>query len=283
MITVRDLTLRDGRLLRVHDSAFGVDSLPTLLWHHGSPQTGAPIEPLLRETRARGIRLISYARPSYGGSSAHPGRSVASAAADVAELADTLRLGRFATLGASGGAPHALACAALDADRITAVACIASPAPFDAVGLDWFAGMAADGASLRAAVTGRVCREQYEETSDFDADSFTERDYRALAGDWADLGTDVGRSAEFGTDGLISDDLALVAPWGFAVADIRVPTLIVQGGEDRIIPAGHGDWLRRCLAEVGTSETEFWLRARDGHLSVLGAVPLVLEWLLERG
>ncbi|MBC7519115.1 MAG: alpha/beta hydrolase [Microbacteriaceae bacterium] len=301
MITVRDLTLSDGRTLRVHDSASGVggsgsggpgsgsggpgstphDS-PTMLWHHGSPQTGALIEPLLRHAHTRGIRLICYGRPSYGGSSPLPERTVASAAADVAELADALGLDRFATLGASGGAAHALACAALNADRITAVASIASPAPFAAEGLDWFAGMVADGASLRAAVAGRPSREKYEESSDFDSDSFTERDYATLAADWAALGDDVGRSAEFGTDGLVSDDLALVAPWGFDVADIEVPTLIVQGGEDRIIPAAHGDWLRRHLSNSGNSETEFWLRARDGHLSVLNAVPLVLEWLLER-
>ena len=287
MVTVRDLTLRDGRNLRVHDSCgdsrgSGSGS-GTMLWHHGSPQTGALIEPLLQAAGSRGIRLVSYGRPSYGGSSPRPGRTIAAAAADVTELADALHLDRFATLGASGGAPHALACAALLADRITAVACLASPAPFGAAGLDWFSGMVSDGAALHAAVAGRAAREQYAKISDFDAASFTERDYAALARDGVELGEDVGRSATFGIDGLVSDDLALVAPWGFAVGDISVPTLIVQGGEDRVIPAAHGDWLQRCLRDAGSSESEFWLRARDGHLSVLGAVPLVLDWLLERG
>ena len=58
-------------------------------------------------------RLVSYGRPSYGGSRPNAGRDVASAAADVAGLADALEIERFAVMGASGGGPHALACAAL--------------------------------------------------------------------------------------------------------------------------------------------------------------------------
>ncbi|POH59684.1 alpha/beta hydrolase, partial [Cryobacterium zongtaii] len=84
-----------------------------MLWHHGSPQTGALLEPLLAAAAQRRIRLISYGRPSYGGSTPLPGRTVGSAAADVAAIADALQLDRFAVMGASGGGPHALACAAL--------------------------------------------------------------------------------------------------------------------------------------------------------------------------
>ena len=41
----------------------------------------------------RGIRWVSYDRPGYGGSTPHPGRDVASAAADVASVADALGIG----------------------------------------------------------------------------------------------------------------------------------------------------------------------------------------------
>ncbi len=68
----------------------------------------------------RGIRLVSYARPSYGGSTSSPGRDVASAAGDVAQLADSLGLQRFAVMGSSGGGPHALACAARLGRRVVA-------------------------------------------------------------------------------------------------------------------------------------------------------------------
>jgi hypothetical protein len=46
----------------------------------------------------------------------------------------------MATWGHSGG-PHVLACAVLLPDLVTAAASLASRAPFDAEGLDYFAGM----------------------------------------------------------------------------------------------------------------------------------------------
>lgn len=283
VVTSRDIPLRDGRTLRVHDGDDGTGNdrsdAFTVLWHHGSPQTGAPLEPLLTAAADRGIRLVSYGRAGYGGSSPKPGRSVADAADDVAQVADALGLSRFAVMGASGGGPHALACAALLPERVTAVACLASLAPFTResaadAGLDWFAGMAGDGASLRAAVQGRREREAFEETDEFDPESFTEGDWAALDGAWSSLGADVGVASAAGPGGLIDDDLAYVAPWGFDVADIAAPVLLVQGGRDRVVPPAHADWLLRSC-RLG----ELWLRPRDGHIAVLDACPLAMDWL----
>jgi pimeloyl-ACP methyl ester carboxylesterase len=260
--------------VRVHDSADtrSVNRF-TVLWHHGSPQTGALLAPLLTAAAERGMRLLSYGRPSYGGSTPRPGRTVASAASDVAQIADALEIERFAVMGASGGGPHALACAAQLPGRVTGVASLAGLAPFDADGIDWFAGMADDGA-LRAAVRGRKAREQYEETADFDPASFIERDYAALDGAWSSLGADAGAAYAAGSDGIIDDDVAFVTPWGFAVAAITAPVLIVHGGQDRMVPPAHGDWLLRHLPNA-----ELWFRPRDGHVSILDACPLAMDWL----
>ncbi|MET4781509.1 alpha/beta fold hydrolase [Glaciihabitans sp. UYNi722] len=277
MISVQDVLLRDGRVLRVHDSGGPSDAF-TVLWHHGSPQTGAPLDPLLSAAAERGIRLVSYGRPSYGGSSPLRGRDVASAADDVRQIADALRLDTVAVMGASGGGPHALACAALLPDRVTAVACLASLAPFDADGIDWFGGMAAGGESLRAAVHGREARELYEETAEFDPESFNAGDYAALDDTWSSLGDDVGVASKAGTEGLVDDDLAFVVPWGFDVADIAAPVLLAQGGDDRVIPASHAHWLLgRC------TDAELWLRPHDGHISILNTSPLAMDWLLAHG
>ena len=43
---------------------------------------------------ANGLHWVSYDRPGYGGSSPHDGRTVASAAADVAAIADALGIGQ---------------------------------------------------------------------------------------------------------------------------------------------------------------------------------------------
>ncbi|WP_104190878.1 alpha/beta fold hydrolase [Cryobacterium sp. Y82] len=278
MASPRDLLLFDGRTLRVHDSADAhspADAF-TVLWHHGSPQTGALLEPLVVAAAARGIRLLAYGRPSYGGSTGQRGRSVASAAADVVQLADQLGLDRFAVMGASGGGPHALACAALLPERVSATACLASLAPLQADGLDWFDGMASDGESLRAAMVGRAAREEYELTAEFDPESFVDRDYAALAGTWASLGIDVGLASAAGTEGLVDDDLAFVQPWSFSVSDIVTPVLYAQGGRDRVVPPAHATWLLQ-----NTPEAELWLRPRDGHIAVLDACAVAMDWLRE--
>jgi pimeloyl-ACP methyl ester carboxylesterase len=246
-----------------------------VLWHHGSPQTGAPLEPLLAAAASRGIRLLSYGRPGYGGSSPSPDRTVASAARDVAQVAAALGVSRFAVMGASGGGPHALACAALLAGRVTGTVCLAGPAPFTE-DFDWFAGMVSDG-GLRAAVAGRDARARFAASEVFDEDSFTPADWAALSGAWASLGDDAGRTGAAGPDGLIDDDVAFVTHWGFGVTSIDAPVLLVQGGEDRLVPPTHAHWLlRHC------PNPELWLRPHDGHISILNACPLAMDWLKAR-
>jgi pimeloyl-ACP methyl ester carboxylesterase len=277
MVMNLDVQLTDARRLVAHDagSSGGSDEL-ALIWHHGSPQTGALLEPLVAAATARNIRLVSYARPSYGGSSPNRGRDVASAAADVAQVADALQIDRFAVMGASGGGPHALACAALLPDRVIGAVALSSPAPFTD-SFDWYAGMVSPDA-LRAAAAGREARERYAATEVFDANSFTSADWAALTGTWASLGRDAERAGQDGPEGLIDDDLAFAAPWGLDLATISVPVLLVQGGEDRVVPAGHADALLRAIPT-----SELWLRPRDGHVSVLDACPVGMDWLRNLG
>jgi pimeloyl-ACP methyl ester carboxylesterase len=273
-VSERDVTLADGRIVHAFDTGpdSGASGL-TVLWHHGSPQTGLLPDPLREAAADRGIRLLSYGRPSYGGSSPHPGRSIGSAAGDVAQILGASGVDRFATMGYSGGAPHALACAALLPDRVIAAVTVPGPVPYT-TDFDWYDGMVAP-QGPRAAAQGREARARYAGTEEFDENSFTAADYDALAGAWASLGADAGRAGQAGPDGLIDDDVALVSPWGFDVTRIETPVLLVHGGEDRVIPASHSDWLVRRLPAA-----ELWFRPRDGHISVLHAVPVALDWLL---
>src|SRR5712692_6626782 len=61
-------------------------------------------------------------------------------AGDARVICQALGVDRLAMWGLSGGGPHVLACAALLPDLVTAAACLCSLAPYDAEGLDWFAG-----------------------------------------------------------------------------------------------------------------------------------------------
>ena len=276
MASPTSVLLPDGRSLAVHDSddPAGGAAL-TIVWHNGSPHTGALLEPVVAAAATRLIRVISYARPSYDGSSPRPGRTVADGAADVLAIADALGLDRFAVMGASGGGPHALACAALLPERVIAAATFACIAP-DAPDLDWLAGMQSPGA-LSAAREGREARARFAETDEFDAAQFVASDWAALAGDWSAVGADATAAEGNGPDGLVDDDLAFASPWGFDPASIVAPVLLVQGTADRVVPRAHGEWLAAHLPNA-----ELLLLEDDGHVAVLRAVPDAMDWLLSR-
>jgi pimeloyl-ACP methyl ester carboxylesterase len=122
-----------------------------------------------------------------------------------------------------------------------------------------------------------VKRARYAASDEFDEDSFTPADCAALSGAWASLGADAGQAAAAGPEGLIDDDVAFVAPWGFDVTRIDAPVLLVHGGQDRIVPPEHADWLMRH-----SQKPELWFRPHDGHVSILDACPLAMDWLKER-
>ena len=275
-MTRHALDLPDGRRLVAHATDAPSGAGPTLVWHHGSPHTGALLPPVVAAASERGIRVVSYARPSYGGSSPRLGRTVADAAADVEAILDALGIEHAVTMGASGGGPHALACVALLPERLIAAVTLAGVAPYTSE-FDWFAGMAAPGGLRSALDGGRAGRARFADTDEFDPSQFVDADWRALDGAWAAVGQDAQAADANGPDGLIDDDVAFTTSWGVDLGSITRPVLVVQGEADRVIPSSHGWWLSANLPEA-----TLWLRPGDGHVSVLDAVPDAMDWLLER-
>jgi pimeloyl-ACP methyl ester carboxylesterase len=154
----QDVRLADGRVLRVLDT--GPADGDAVLVCQGTPASRRLHDGWVTAAAA-GLRLISYDRPGYGSSSPQPGRTIADTASDVAAIADDLGLDRFAVWGPSAGGPHALACAALLADRVVAAAVVAPYAPYSAPGLDFFAGMSEGGTQLlKLATAGRDALQQ---------------------------------------------------------------------------------------------------------------------------
>jgi pimeloyl-ACP methyl ester carboxylesterase len=154
-----DLQLADGRVLRYQIAGTAHGDAVLLL--HGALGSRLVHDSLSAAASDAGIRLVSYDRPGYGGSTPHPGRTVAAAADDVAAIADQLDVDHLAVWGQSGGGPFALACAALLPDRVAAAAAAAPLAPYQAPTLDWFAGMADDVAQMhRLAIAGRDALQQ---------------------------------------------------------------------------------------------------------------------------
>lgn len=259
-----DITLPDGRTLHGYDT--GGHGTP-VMWNHGTPNVGPPPRPLLGLAGELGLRWVSFDRPGYGGSTAHPGRSVASSATDAAALADTLHLDRFAVMGHSGGGPHAIAAAALQPARVIAVVTLAGLAPHDSAGLDWFAGMGPTStAALRAAENGLEGKRLHEsESADAPVD-FTVRDWAALAGPWGWLGEVATAGIASGVDALIDDDIAFVTPWGIDLGNVMAPVLLMHGTDDHVVPASHSTWLAAHMASA-----ELWLVEGESHISALAA------------
>jgi pimeloyl-ACP methyl ester carboxylesterase len=73
------------------------------------------------------------------------------------------------------------------------------------------------------------------------------------------------------------EDNCMIRPWGFDLAGIAVPVLLLHGRQDMFVPFGHGEWLAAHIPNV-----EAWLLDDDGHLTLLqNRVPEVHAWLSE--
>jgi pimeloyl-ACP methyl ester carboxylesterase len=281
----------DGRTLAIEEA--GDPNGRPVLVHMGTPNSRHLYQPNTIDAAVRGLRLISYDRPGYGGSTPQPGRSVADCAADVRAICAELGIGRLAVWGESGGGPHALACAALLPDLVAAVASLASPAPLDADGLDFFAGMGQDNVDgiklyLRDPEAARAklesSREEILATSAADLVGrlqtlLSPTDAAVLKDALADylIYCDHEGLAP-GAQGWWDDGVAHSSPWGFELSDISVPVLLMHGRQDRFVPFGHGEWLAAHVPGV-----EARLFDHDGHLTLLAnRIPEVHAWLADR-
>jgi pimeloyl-ACP methyl ester carboxylesterase len=287
-VRIHQIRRSDGRTLTAHETGDPTGEL--VLVHHGTPGSGGLAPWWAADAAARGIRLVGYDRPGYGGSGRHVGRTVADAAADATAIADALGVDRFHTWGASGGGPHALACAALLPDRVVAAATLASVAPWDAYGLDWLDGMGEDNLDeFGHAADGEHALRPYLATQSGLLRSVTAAqlavamrtllppaDVAVLTGAFAEyLRDNILAGLAVGEEGWLDDDLAFTADWGFDPAEIRVPVLVVQGRQDLMVPFAHGTWLAAhipgCTARL--SDT-------DGHLTLSADLGPVHDWLL---
>ena len=289
--TQRTVRTPDGRTLAIEEA--GDPGGHPVLVHNGTPNSRHLYGPAAADAAARGLRLIGYDRPGYGGSTPQPGRTVADCAADVRAICAGLGIDRLAMWGISGGGSHVLACAALLPDLVTAAASLASLAPADAEGLDWFEGMGQENVDDFRLLTSdpQAAEAKLEkdreatlaasvaEQADLVKTLLTPTDAAALTSELAEYLAYTGREGLApGSQGWWDDGVAHARPWGFELSAIRVPVLLMHGRQDQFVPFGHGQWLAARIPGVDAR-----LLDDDGHLTLLtNRTGEVHAWLADR-
>jgi pimeloyl-ACP methyl ester carboxylesterase len=252
----------DGRTLTVEDAG-PPGGFPVLVHCGGGSRHLEPSA--VREAHRRGLRLISYDRPAYGGSTPLPGRVIADCAPDVQAILNELEISRIAVWGFSGGGPYALATAALLPDTVAAVCVLAALGPYGAPGLDWLDGM---DDSYREEVRmffqdRAAAREIFRaEAAEMHSRLSTPEGWLRL---WVDqAGSDAAHSQEAadyqasvhrdgwtrGDEGWWDDWSAFLSPWGFELDAITAPVSLWHGLADARCPPGHGRWLAERIPHV---------------------------------
>lgn len=257
-----DMTRPDGTLLR-HCLYGPADGRP-VIWHNGSPSSRWKWPTLIESMRDSGLRILVYDRPGYGGSTRHTGRTVADAAADTSALADAHDWERFAVFGGSGGGPHALACAALLPERVTACAVLSgvrpadpgTPVPDEEELRTQIAGISAqimggidDGAPELPGTPGPPARDDPDAMARLRA-TFVES-----------------------MDGWTDDSLAFARPWGFEPSAITVPVGLWSGTGDTTVPDEHTEHL---LAHIPSAQGH---RYQGGHVPGPAVYDEIFTWL----
>jgi pimeloyl-ACP methyl ester carboxylesterase len=277
-VTFREqlINLPDGRVLEV--ATMGDPAGDTVFFHHGTPgstKTLLAFEPL---TESGKLFFVTTSRAGYGASTRREGRNIAAVVDDTRSALDALGRESYVALGWSGGGPHALACAALDAPRCLKAVALASVAPSD-VDFDWTEGMGPENLEEFAlAKEGGPAYEAYmEATCAFMAEVDKDNVIGMMAGLLPDADREVleddhdrelfatGIRYGFVHDwrGYFDDNVAFLLPWGFDPTTIDVPVVLYFGDADLMVPPTHGSWLSKNVPNAVARR-----HAPEGHLSI---------------
>lgn len=285
-----------GDRILAYEIAGPADGLPVFLLH-GTPGSSSGPRPRNIVLHRIGVRLISYDRPGYGGSTRHPRRKVVDAAADVQLIANELGVERYAVIGRSGGGPHALAVAARNRDQVIAAAVLVGLAPANAPDLDWYGGMTdfnidgyasddSDGIDVGLSTLIERIRLRAEQIQR-DPQSLVATLRREMRLTDRRIVDDVSirrllvetysNALRDGPYGWIDDAVAFRDNWGFEPEQIRIPVCFWHGEDDNFSPVGHTRWLAERVPGC-----EVQVQSGTGHFGAMEILPQMLDWLKAR-
>jgi pimeloyl-ACP methyl ester carboxylesterase len=286
--TDRAILLHDGRMLGYAE--YGDPSGLPVFYFHGWPSCRIEGRLLHDAAVGAGVRLLAVDRPGFGLSDPKPDLSLLAWPDDVIELADALRIGRFAILGSSSGAPWALACGHRIPTRITSLALIGGIAPLDEPSsrkaldpMERVLHQVAMKAPLVlrgffAAIAYRIRRDP----SGFIASlamrqPASDRAYLERPAIRETVGAAMREAVRNGTAGLVQAAALQARPWGFRLADVPVKVHLWHGEKDATVST---DATRHLAAALPSAEATFLPDA--SHLGALvGHAPEILRKLVD--
>jgi pimeloyl-ACP methyl ester carboxylesterase len=280
-VDMQTLELTDGRTLAWRE--YGATDGRPVFFFHGGNDSRLEAEILDEAAAARGVRLIATDRPGYGRSDFLEGRQLVDWPADVAELADHLKLDRFSVVGHSGGGPHALVTAARLPERVEHVTVVAGAAPKDAGGR----GMAVPfrlNRFLAIWLPGTLggFMKNHRASLD-DPDKYLKQwgwaspaDGRLFEADpelARHVVTEQIESYHQGVAAAVLENKMYYRDWGFALDDVQAPVSLIYGADDKMCPTAWGTYLDERLPQ-----STLHLVEGAGHISVLvDGLDLILE------
>ena len=271
------IDLPDGRTLQV--GTLGEPSGQTVLFHHGPPGSVNLVRMLAPLADDGSLFIVTTSRAGYGKSSRLEGRDVAAVVSDARAALDSLGRSDYVVVGWSGGGPHALACAALDAPRCLAAWSLAGVVP-TTMDFDWTDGMGPE--NVEEFALAKAGGPEYEARMAFYGDAFStstkdniielfggllsEPDKAVMEPESAreDFVASMHQGFEMGWRGFFDDDEAMMKEWGFDPTSIAVPVAVWFGQHDLMVPPTHGEWLVKNLP---TATKSFF--PDDGHVSLV--------------
>jgi pimeloyl-ACP methyl ester carboxylesterase len=285
------VAVRDDR--RLSFAEYGSRRGPAIVWMHGTPGARRQIPLEIREYADRqGVRIIGLDRPGIGSSTPYLYPDILDWTRDLELVLDTLAIDTVRLIGLSGGGPYALAAGAALPERVHGVGVLGGVAPTQ--GED-----AAEGGIIQLAVSLapllvmarvplgvaltqgiRLVRPLAGPALDLyaavqppgDKNLLSRPEFKAMFLD------DLLNGSRFQTSAPINDLILFTRPWGFDLADVRVPVRWWHGDDDHIVPFRHGQHVVDRLPDATMSVID-----GESHLGGLGIAQEVVETLMNLG
>ena len=278
----------DGRLIMPAGRVIGFREYgdprgQPILCFHGTP--GSRLMFAIAEDYARehGLRLIAPERAGFGLSSYAKARPLATCAADMAALCDALGLARVAVAGVSGGAPFAVAFAAIHPERVSAMALVSPVGPF--AGAESVKRLGPGHRLTFRVLPGVPLLYRFlfsfgragfvfapQAMAAMIASRAAPSDWRVLADKRArrNLLRGLAEGVRPGVGGAVEELRCFSRPWSLPYHRISAPAILWQGMADRNVPVKAalklGELIPACEVRRLDEAGHYWILRNYGHV-----------------